>query len=202
MRLITIIITILLLFAISCNQQLQDNKDLNNIKPEPQQDYKANTQPIAKPQPKQELPKVSEEKTKEPEISKHDNIEAPKKQSSTDQSVVGVWRPHAQSIEYDAGAINSIKKPVTRKLTISSDGTWEYGSTGTWEVELIEEKDWERWKMASYGPTKKIVLHGWNNAIGDGPIDEGTAGVDFIWVIYRSEKLSLGPATISIKFGH
>ena len=125
-----------------------------------------------------------------------------KVQENNDPDVVGTWRPHAQSIEYDAGAINSIKKPVTRKLTISSDGTWEYGSTGTWEVELIEEKDWERWKMASYGPTKKIVLHGWNNAIGDGPIDEGTAGVDFIWAIYHSDKLSLGPATIQIKFGH
>src|SRR3989344_5904123 len=169
MRLITIIITILLLFAISCNQQIQNNnQDSEDSQPKEnlKQDYKTDLQ------------------------------------ENNDPDVVGTWRPHAQSIEYDAGAINSIKKPVTRKLTISSDGTWEYGSTGTWEVELIEEKDWERWKMASYGPTKKIVLHGWNNAIGDGPIDEGTAGVDFIWAIYHSDKLSLGPATIQIKFGH
>jgi|SRR3989344_6696278 len=191
MRLITIIITILLLFAISCNQQIQNNnQDSEDSQPKEnlKQDYKT------------DLQQNNIEKPNSENIEKKQEIK--KVQENNDPDVVGTWRPHAQSIEYDAGAINSIKKPVTRKLTISSDGTWEYGSTGTWEVELIEEKDWERWKMASYGPTKKIVLHGWNNAIGDGPIDEGTAGVDFIWAIYHSDKLSLGPATIQIKFGH
>lgn len=194
MRLITTIILILLLFAISCNQQIQNNnQDLNDNSP----------QPISKPQPqKQELPKIVEEKTKELEIPKQENTQEPKKQPSLDQSVVGVWRPHNQEIKYDAGGTNSIERPVTRRLTISSDGTWEFGSKGTWEVKPIEDNDWKKWDRNPHGSTKKIVLHGWNNAIGDGPIDEGTAGVDFILVIYHSDKLALGPATIYMKFGH
>ncbi len=135
----------------------------------------------------------------EPEVEKYkEEI----KQSILDPIVIGTWRPHYQGIFYDAGASNYIKKPVTRKLTISADGTWEFGSTGTWEVKPITDEDWERWGIQPYGATKKIILYNWNENTAEGPIDEGTAGVDFIWVIYRSDKLSLGPATIQIKFGH
>ncbi|PIN81256.1 hypothetical protein COV11_02330 [Candidatus Woesearchaeota archaeon CG10_big_fil_rev_8_21_14_0_10_30_7] len=119
-----------------------------------------------------------------------------------DLSVVGSWRAYSQAIFYDSGSSNWLNKPSTRRLTISPDGTWEYGSTGTWKTEQITENDWRKWNIQPYGPTKKIVLNGWSNSIGDGPIEEGSQGVDFIWIIYRSEKLSLGPATIQIKFGH
>ncbi|MBI5065448.1 hypothetical protein HZA97_04360 [Candidatus Woesearchaeota archaeon] len=124
------------------------------------------------------------------------------KKSSSELAIIGSWRPYTQEIMYDAGGNDHIKKPVTRRLTINSEGTWEFGSTGTWKIEQINEDDWNRWGMGSFGPTKKLVLDGWNNAVADGPIEEGTEGVDFIWVIYHSEKLSLGPATIQIKFGH
>ncbi len=126
-----------------------------------------------------------------------------KPQLSLDYSVVGSWRPHFQGIFYDNGASNYIKKPVTRKLTIYEDGSWEFGSTGTWEVKEITPEDWERWKISPYeAATKKIILYNWNENTAEGPIDDGIEGVDFIWVMYRSEKLSLGPATINIKFGH
>ncbi|MBI4918962.1 hypothetical protein HY837_03465 [archaeon] len=128
--------------------------------------------------------------------------EEPAAKKEIDLSVVGTWRPYTQGIVYDAGASNDIKKLSTRRLTISEDGSWEFGSTGTWEVKQIEENDWNKWAMDPFGPTKKIVLTGWNNDIGEGPIEEGSAGVDFVWVIYHSDKLSLGPATIQIKFGH
>lgn len=177
------ILLVILVILISCENQAQQQ---NTKVTEPQK-----TEEI-KEQPKQEV----QEPQKQAELPEK------KTQTNLDASVVGVWRAHRQSIVYDSGATNSIK-PGTRKLTISEDGTWEFGTRGTWEFKPIEDKDWDKWNIGSLGgQTKKIVLNGWNNGVGDGPIEFGTEGVDFIWVVYRSEKLSLGPATIQIQFGH
>lgn len=116
-----------------------------------------------------------------------------------DTSVVGTWRAYSQAIFYDNGGNNWLNRPSTRKLTIAADGTWDYGSKGTWSVQPIEQSDWKKWKIEPYGPTTKIVFNGWNNGIADGPIERN----DFVWVIYHSKGFSsLGPATIQMKFGH
>ena len=116
-----------------------------------------------------------------------------------DKSVVGSWRVYSQAIFYDKGGNNWLSRPSTRKLTLSADGTWDYGTKGTWTVNAIKPGDWKKWKIEPYGPTKKIVLQGWNNAVADGPIE----GNDFVWVIYHSKGFSsLGPALIQMKFGH
>jgi hypothetical protein len=88
-----------------------------------------------------------------------------------------------------------------RELALYGDGSWTFGpSGGTWDVASVEASDWERWQIASYGPQRKIVLHGWNGGTADGPIEESGGHVDFVWVIYRIE--SPDPATIYLKFGH
>ncbi|MBI4016956.1 MAG: hypothetical protein HY363_04665 [Candidatus Aenigmarchaeota archaeon] len=125
---------------------------------------------------------------------------AAEEELSENPSATGVWRPYSEAIFYDKGG-NNIIKPVTRKLQIKPDGTWDFGSTGTWEVKPIESTDWKKWGVASYGPTKKIVLNGWNNGIGDGPIEASNGITDFIWVIYKTTTPTLGPATVQIKFG-
>lgn len=124
----------------------------------------------------------------------------PAPQPITSAPVTGTWRPYSQAIFYDKGG-NNIIKPVTRTLEIKPDGTWDFGSKGKWEIKPIESADWKKWGISSYGPTRKIVLNGWNKDKADGPIEE-SSGVDFIWAIYRTTSASLGPATVQIKFGH
>lgn len=124
----------------------------------------------------------------------------PAPQPTTSAPVTGTWRPYSQAIFYDKGGSNIIK-PVTRTLELKADGTWDFGSKGTWEVKPIDQADWKKWGISSYGPTRKIVLNGWNKDKADGPIEE-SGRVDFIWAIYRTTSASLGPATVQIKFGH
>ncbi len=191
MRLKTILIILIILAVLtSCENQISQ-PNIKTTEPQKQDIQQTKTVETPKQDTVQEPEQKAEEKPQE-EI---------KPQKNLDLSVVGVWRPYQEVIIYDSGASNLIK-PVTRRLTIKEDGTWEFGTQGTWEVKNIEEKDWKKWNMPSQGETKKIILNGWNKGIGDGPISEGTAGVDFIWITYRSETLSLGPATIQIKFGH
>lgn len=119
---------------------------------------------------------------------------------SADSALVGSWRPYSEAIYYDSGT-NNIITPVSRYLELKSDGTWAFGSsTGTWSVSSLRSKDWSSWGISSYGPTRKLVLNNWNKGTAAGPIEE-SGHVDFIWVVYRYESASLGPATIWIKFG-
>ncbi|MBI2579395.1 MAG: hypothetical protein HYW27_00655 [Candidatus Aenigmarchaeota archaeon] len=121
---------------------------------------------------------------------------------STD-NVIGRWRAYSEAIFYDAGGSDYLDAASTIILGINSDGTWEFGSSGgTWKTESITDADWKKWATNAYGPTRKIVLNGWNDGVGDGPLEEGAARVDFIWLIYRNEKASLGPGQVQIKFGH
>lgn len=116
-------------------------------------------------------------------------------------NVAGSWRPYSESIFYDRGGNKSIV-PVTRRMTLSPNGQWSFGtSSGKWHVETITQNDWDNWKINPYGPTKKIVLSGWNKSTAEGPIEESSGNIDFIWVIYRTQS-SFGPATVWIKFGH
>ena len=121
---------------------------------------------------------------------------------ASDDNVVGKWRAYSEAIYYDAGSSNYLDTASTRQLYVNVGGTWEFGSSdGTWKTETITDADWARWATNSYGPTRKIVLNGWNDGTGDGPIEEDATRVDFIWIIYRTEA-SLGPGQIQIKFGH
>lgn len=123
-----------------------------------------------------------------------------KKAENIDKNLVGSWRPFSEAIFYDNGGNNFIT-PVSRRIELSADGTWTFGSSsGTWSVAPISNSDWSTWKVSSYGPNRKILLDGWNKGIASGPIEESSA-IDFFWVIYHSD-MSMGPATIQMKFGH
>jgi len=96
-----------------------------------------------------------------------------------DLNIVGKWRIYSQP-----GA-------TTRVLEIKADHTWEFGTTGTWSVESITQEDWARWRIVPYGPTRKLILNGWNKASTDGPIEEENGAVNFFWSML-----------IPTKFGH
>ncbi|MBI2664759.1 hypothetical protein HYX10_05475 [Candidatus Woesearchaeota archaeon] len=123
--------------------------------------------------------------------------------ADADPAFVGSWRIFSERIFYDIGGAGAAAVPVTRNLELFKDGTWSFGdSQGTWTVTEITSDDWVRWDVNAYGPTRKIVLDNWNNAVADGPV-EGSAYIDFIWVIYHVEPpLVQNPGTIWLKFGH
>ncbi|MBI4170245.1 MAG: DcrB-related protein [Candidatus Aenigmarchaeota archaeon] len=124
--------------------------------------------------------------------------------TTANTELVGGWRAYSEVIYYDSGSSNYLDTASTRVLELRSDGTWEFGSSkGTWKVEPITDTDWERWATPSYGPTKKIILNGWNNDIGDGPIESSETRVDFFWIIYRAEPPTVSQSgQVQIKFGH
>lgn len=117
--------------------------------------------------------------------------------------LVRKWRLYSEGAYYDSGEINILDRPPASYLELKEDSTWQFrGATGTWEVQDISEDDWASWGVNSFGPTRKIVLYGWNNDRVDGPIEESGGRADFIWVIYRAgppEVKSL--AQIQMKFG-
>jgi len=90
----------------------------------------------------------------------------------------------------------------TPLLQLNEDGTWSLeGSSGTWQAGAIEDSDWARWGISSYGPAKKITLNGWNNGVADGPVEESDGRVDFFWIIY-DVTLEGEQRLAQIKFGH
>ncbi len=119
-------------------------------------------------------------------------------------SVVGTWRAYSSYIGFVNGGHSVTELPGGEKLQINEGGTWDYGSShGTWSVESIASSDWEKWKVSQYSPTKKIVLDGWNGGSADGPIEESSNQIDFIWVIYNAAPPVVSEdAQIQIKFGH
>ncbi len=122
---------------------------------------------------------------------------------TADADLAGEWRIYSETLFLDAGGGGGTDSSgsVTRTLTLSDDDTWEFGSSGgDWHVTSIDPSDWDSWETAPYGPERKIVLDGWNDSIGEGPIEESERGVDFLWVIYRVEEPD--PGTVQMKFGH
>lgn len=117
--------------------------------------------------------------------------------------LVRKWRVYSKAIYYDSGGWNFLETPTSTYLELKEDNTWGFGSsTGTWAVEDITEEDWSVWGVGSYGPTRKIVLHGWSNDRGDGPIEGTQTNADFIWVIYRTAPpVVQSPAQVQMKFG-
>ncbi|MBI2445586.1 DcrB-related protein [Candidatus Micrarchaeota archaeon] len=129
--------------------------------------------------------------------------QTPAAESSMAPQIVRKWRVYSQAIYYDAGAWNYLDTPATTLLEIRADQTWTFStSTGTWSIQAIEESDWQKWGVPSYGPTRKLVLNGWNGETNDGPIEESESRVDFMWVIYRvGPPIVSSPGQIQMKFG-
>ncbi len=124
-------------------------------------------------------------------------------ESSMEPQIVRKWRIYSESIYFDSGGHNFLDTPVTTVLQLNADQTWSFSSSsGTWSVQAITDADWQKWGVPSYGPTRKLVLNGWNSETNDGPIEETDSRVDFMWVIYRVGPPTVSsPAQIQMKFG-
>ncbi len=111
--------------------------------------------------------------------------------SNPDNEFVGKWRSFSDTKN-------------TQILELYQDGTWTFSSSsGTWIVESIDAADWQKWGVDDYGPTRKMVLYGWNGDVADGPIEETAQEVDFFMVIYNVDLDAYAqPAQIQIKYGH
>lgn len=129
---------------------------------------------------------------------------APATTDSTTVTLLGSWRVYSERIYYDIGGGGALGIPTTRRLELLSGGRWKFGdSEGKFTVPEITGEDWARWGVNSYGPSRKIILDGWNGATADGPIEETAGQVDFIWVIYHVEPPTVqNPGTVWLKFGH
>ncbi len=117
--------------------------------------------------------------------------------------LVGDWRIYSESLYYDAGGggVMDSSEVVGTHLVLNNDGSWQFGSSsGRWSVAPIDGSEWDRWLVSPYGPTRKIVLQGWNGGTGDGPLDEEPGYLDFVWIIYHVD--SPDPSTVYMKFGH
>jgi hypothetical protein len=116
---------------------------------------------------------------------------------------VGNWRIFSARLYYDAGGGSDVGTPSSRLLTLAVGGTWTYGpSTGTWTIQPIKSADWKRWKVSSYGPTRKVVVVGWSKGSADGPIEESHGRVDFMWLIYHVRRPVVSdPGILYLKFG-
>lgn len=126
--------------------------------------------------------------------------------SSTDRRMVYSWRVYSERLDYARGGhtVGGYGTVTTRELSLRADGTWMFGSShNTWSVQPITPDDWKRWNIKAYGPTHKIVLHGWSGQDAEGPIEASkklTGWVDFFWLIYHTDKPEAG--TMSMRFGH
>lgn len=114
----------------------------------------------------------------------------------------GAFRIYSSYIGYKTGG-GGAGPSSTRQLTLSG-ASWQFGSSsGTFSVAPITAADWQRWGTHPYGPTRKIVLSGWNGGAADGEIEGQGVAVNFFWVIYSVPKSELNPAaTVKLKFGH
>ncbi len=125
---------------------------------------------------------------------------ASRSQASPDPALAGSWRIYSEEISYDYGGSGTIA-PAAWTLVLDPDGTWRFGqSNGTWSVANITSRDWNSWGMDPYGPTRKIVLSGWDGYSADGPIDESPSG-DSFWAIYRPKDQDTFPGIVQMRFG-
>ncbi len=113
------------------------------------------------------------------------------------------WRVYSARIYYDEGGGGDLSNVITTQLELTGGGSWYFSSSsGTWYTAAISDEDWQRWGVAPYGPSSKIVLNGWNGGQADGPIEESGGAVDFIWVIYPTEPPDVSaPGAVWMKFG-
>jgi hypothetical protein len=124
-----------------------------------------------------------------------------------DAALVGSWRIHSSRLFFDAGGASHLgtilNTPGSRTLDLFQDGTWKFGrSSGSWSVSEAAAEDWKRWGVEAYGPKRKIVLSGWNQGQGTGPVEESDKGIDFFWILYRAEPPAVSdPGMVHAKFG-
>ncbi len=138
----------------------------------------------------QELKKINEEI--KPETSKIKN------------PLEGSWRIFSERIYYDKGGAGALGTPVSRNLEITASNSWNFGdSKGTITIAQITEEDWKKWGIEKYGPTRKVIVNNWNKLVAEGPLEESTDRIDFIWIIYHVDPpLVQNPGTVWMKFGH
>lgn len=124
--------------------------------------------------------------------------------TSNPKEFVGLWRAFSSRLFYDNGGGGALGSGSGAPLEINADGTWQFStSAGKWHVEDIAESDWKKWGSESYGPTRKMVLDGWNKDVADGSVEELNGRVDFFWVIYRVGPPTVGaPGQVQVKYGH
>lgn len=117
--------------------------------------------------------------------------------------LTGEWQALSSTLVYDKGG-SGVVPDSTRHLVLKGN-RWVFGSSsGTFEVKPITARDWATWGIASYGPTTKMVLKGWQGGTGQGPIEMSQVfpdAVDFFWVIYRTKRPA-SAGTAQIKYGH
>lgn len=104
--------------------------------------------------------------------------------------LAGTWRIYGQT--------------TSRILELKSDRTWSFGSSsGIWRVEEIGASDWQKWGVDPYGPTRKIMVEGWDETTATGPIEESAIGgrPDFFWLLYKAT-VEGKSGDAQIKFGH
>ncbi len=118
--------------------------------------------------------------------------------------LAGQWRVYSSRLFYDQGGGGPLGMNSATPLVLSESGEWSYGpSSGTFTASPIAPADWSRWHVTPYGPTRKLVLHGWNRGTGDGPIETENGQVVFLWIIYRVGPPTVqAPGTVYLKFGH
>lgn len=123
--------------------------------------------------------------------------------SIEEQSVVRNWRAYSETVYFDNGNWAFLETPV-ELLELNPDHTWKFGKkSGIWEIKFIEEIDWGKWGIGSYGPVKKIVLYDWvENGFADGPLEEDGDRIDYLWLIYRGSPPEIKEnGQIQLKFG-
>jgi len=108
-------------------------------------------------------------------------------ESFSELSLIGRWGIHFTPLRKDEKGKWVQKSETTTILELKSDKTWAFGTShGTWKVLPIEDDDWEKWSIKSYGPKKKIVLDGFADDGGSGPIEAYKGEVSFFWVVYKT----------------
>lgn len=163
------------------------------------------------PDEEDEIPDLEEESAlildENPTPVEEKEFAAPEEVSTTPE-FVGAWRVYSERLFYDEGGGGSTLSAssgtaVTQKLELGKDGSWTYGSSsGKWSASVASESDWNSWDITSYGPTRKIVLDGWNKGTASGPVEEESGTVNFIWVLYRVGPPTVSrPGTVHMKFG-
>jgi len=110
---------------------------------------------------------------------------------TSSDSVVGTWR-------------NLSTPSSTTRLILDSSGTWAFDtSSGTLTISSIEASDWTSWGINAYdGPTRKLILTGWNKTESSGPIEESGGTINYIWLVYLyTDPDTKVTSTVQVKYG-
>ena len=120
-----------------------------------------------------------------------------KDESFSELSLIGRWGIHFKGVTYGGAKNEGIpgQETTTYKwdtdfdlttiLELNADKTWTFGTSGgTWKVLPIEDKDWEMWDTEPYGPRYKLIVDGFGDKGGNGPIEIDKGEVSFFWLFY------------------